>query len=190
MLADAIIPQQDVEEQPDADATSNAWNGMQETIEKCLESQETKTSARLTKFAFLLSRVPLRNVDPDLKKLFQRHVASHQKNAKAFKAYEQELDQWEAKWKAKSKELEAQAAAVGAAGRSPQEAQQAFQAFGVLGGVMLEAERKNEWDEINRRYAGLFEASNAELKALLDAGDELAGKLEAKYGVAFIKVTP
>ena len=63
-------------------------------------------------------------------------------------------------------------------------------ASSVVGGVMLEAERKSEWDEINRRYAGLFEASNAELKALLDAGDELAGKLEAKYGVAFIKVTP
>lgn len=177
-------------EQPDADATSSAWNSLQETIEKCLESQETKASAWQTKFAFLLSRVSLRNVDPDLKNLFQRHIASHQKNAKAFREYEQELDQSEAKWRAEAKELESEAEASIAAAGSPQEAQQGLLVLLSIFGTKIEAGRKSDWEEINKRYSGLFEASNAELKALLDAEGELAAELEVKYGVPFVKVTP
>lgn len=168
-------------DEPDGEATRSAWTSLQESLLIPNEYNGTnRASEALTKLVFAVSRIPLKNVDPELRVLIQKHVAAHQKSASAFKEYEEVLGAWEAKWTAKANALQAQSAAAGQAG----------QAFGLLGGMMLETERKNEWDAINNRFAEARKTASAEWDALMIEGEKIAGLLEKRYAVPFVKPAP
>ena len=172
------VPQRD---EPDGETTRSAWTGLQEAL-LIMEDYwgKEKLSEGITKVVFAVSRIPLRNVDPDLRSLIEKHVATHQRSAAVCKEHEQTLVAWEAKWRVKANELQAQSAAAGEAG----------QALGLFGGVMLEAERKNEWDAINNRFEGPREKAQGEWAALMNEGKKLAEVLEKRYSLPFVKPAP
>jgi len=165
------------DDEPDGETSRIAWTVLQESLKI---SWTDKFSEDLTKIVFAVSRIPLKNIDPDLKGLIQKHVATHQKSAAAFKEYERVLVAWEANWSAKANALQAQSAAAGQAG----------QAFVLLGGIMLETERKNEWDAIQERFAGMRDTSQANWDALIVEGEKIAVLLEKRYAMPFVKPAP